>query len=66
MALVFGVILAANCSGSRLKVLKSISTKIGVAPQYSTTLAVETQVNAGTITSSPDLLHKRQQQYAML
>jgi hypothetical protein len=36
-----------------LKVARSTSQKIGVAPMYSTTLAVETQVNAGTTTSSP-------------
>src|SRR4030095_15036367 len=30
-----------------------MSQKIGLAPRYSTTLAVETHVNAGTITSSP-------------
>src|SRR6187401_2022181 len=30
-----------------------MSQKTGFAPRYSTTLAVETQVKAGTITSSP-------------
>ena len=30
-----------------------MSQKIGLAPMYSTTFAVDTQVNAGTITSSP-------------
>ena len=38
-----------------LNVSRSTSQKRGVAPMYSTTLAVETQVNAGTITSSPGL-----------
>ena len=38
------------------KVLKSISTNTGVAPQCSITFAEETQVNAGTSTSSPALI----------
>ena len=36
-----------------LYVFISTSQKIKVAPQYKTTLAVETHVKAGTITSSP-------------
>jgi len=36
-------------------VLRSISQKTGLAPMYSTTLAVETPVKAGTMTSSPCL-----------
>ncbi len=36
-----------------LNVSRSTSQKTGVAPMYSTTLAVETHVKAGTITSSP-------------
>ncbi len=38
-----------------LNVARSTSQNTGVAPMYSTTFAVETQVNAGTITSSPGL-----------
>ena len=38
-----------------LNVSRSTSQKRGRAPMYSTTLAVETHVNAGTITSSPGL-----------
>ena len=41
-----------------LKVSKLMSQKIGVAPRCSTTLAVETQVNAGRITSSPGFTPK--------
>ena len=44
---------SASASGSRLYVARSMSTKFGVAPWYSTTFAVEIQVKAGTITSSP-------------
>src|SRR5262245_28505716 len=48
-----GVRSASSCRVSRLKVARSTSQKTGFAPMYSTTLAVETQVKAGTITSSP-------------
>ena len=53
IALVFSVTLLATCSGSILNVCVDTSTNTGVAPQYKTTFAVATQVNAGTITSSP-------------
>ena len=36
-----------------LNVARSMSQKTGRAPMYSTTLAVATQVKAGTMTSSP-------------
>ena len=44
-----------RCATSMLNVSRSTSQKTGVAPMYSTTLAVETQVKAGTMTSSPGL-----------
>jgi hypothetical protein len=43
----------ASRSGSRLKLSSVTSQNTGVAPTYSTTFAVDTHVNAGTITSSP-------------
>ncbi len=53
IALVFEEIRLARSLGSILKVNGSISAKTTFAPQYKTTFAVETQVNAGTMTSSP-------------
>jgi len=50
---VFGVIAFSSRSGSTLNVARSMSQKTGFAPRYSTTFAVETQVKAGTSTSSP-------------
>ena len=41
------------CATSMLYVSRSTSQNTGVAPMSSTTFAVETHVNAGTITSSP-------------
>ena len=53
MTLVFLVNFLFTSSKSRLKVEGSTSAKIGFAPQYSTTLAVDIQVKDGTMTSSP-------------
>src|SRR6266700_1872485 len=55
MPTVFGVTAAAAASRLRLNVARSMSQNTGLAPKYSTTLAVDTHVKAGTITSSPGL-----------
>ena len=56
IALVLGVIFFLIDLGHMVHVSFSISTNIGVAPTYLTTLAVATQVISGTITSSPFLI----------
>ena len=56
MAFVFLVTRLSNCSASIHHVSKSTSAKIGVAPVYFIALAVATQVNSGTITSSPSFI----------
>jgi hypothetical protein len=48
-----GVIRRSIFFTSILKVARSMSQKTGFAPMSSTIFAVATQVNAGTITSSP-------------
>ena len=53
MPTVRGVTSDSSCATSRLKVARSMSQNTGVAPMYSTTFAVATQVKAGTMTSSP-------------
>lgn len=53
MALVRDVIFCSIWVKSMLKVLRSISQKMTLPPRCSTTLAVEIQVNAGMIASSP-------------
>ena len=45
-----GVTSASSSVVSRLKLARSMSQNTGVAPMYSTTFAVATQVNDGTIT----------------
>ena len=47
------VIRLSTTSVRTLNVARSTSQKTGFAPMYSTTLAVATHVNAGTMTSSP-------------
>ena len=53
MARVCGVMAASTASRSMLRVRGSISTKTGLAPTATTTLAVATQVTAVVMTSSP-------------
>ena len=52
-ALVFSVILFSMSPASRQYVSGSMSAKIGMALLWITELAVEKNVNAGTMTSSP-------------
>jgi hypothetical protein len=47
------VIARSTASTSMLSVHGSTSTKTGVAPRETNAFAVETNVNVGTITSSP-------------
>ena len=42
-----------NVRNIQIECPRSTSANTGVAPQYTTQFAVEIQVNAGTITSSP-------------
>src|ERR1700730_4528521 len=53
MPTVCGVMRLSMSSVRTLKVARSTSQNTGLAPMYSTTFAVETHVNAGTMTSSP-------------
>src|SRR5256884_8535496 len=53
MARVRGVMAAATASGSMLYVASSTSTSTGVAPQYTTALAVAMNASVGQMTSSP-------------
>ncbi len=58
MARVLSVITPSIRFGSMLRVSRSISTKTGVKPAWSTALPVATKDSAGTTTSSPRLAPK--------
>jgi hypothetical protein len=53
MTRVAAVIRRATSATSTLNVARSMSANTGRAPQYSTTLALATNVNDGRMTSSP-------------
>jgi len=53
---VFSVIASSISETSMFQVFESTSTKTGFALQKAAALAVETKVEFGTITSSPDLI----------